>query len=78
VAGQLKDWWQGVVSAWHYGRGVSAYKHGRYAEAVKRFRMSAAVDPTNQDTKEWLVKSERAVASPPKSPKEPRTSKRLR
>jgi hypothetical protein len=68
VAGQLKDWWQGVMSAWQYGRGVSAYKHGRYVEAVKRFRMSAALDPTNKDTKEWIVKSERAVASP-QSPK---------
>jgi hypothetical protein len=29
--------------------------------------MSAAIDPSNQDTKEWIVKSERAAASP-KSP----------
>jgi hypothetical protein len=72
VVEQLREWWRGLNSAWHYGRGVSAYKHGRYTEAVKRFRMSAALDPGNQDTKEWILKSERAASSP-KSPQRTRT-----
>ncbi|MGH7899418.1 MAG: hypothetical protein ACREQQ_15795 [Candidatus Binatia bacterium] len=58
-----REWWRGVQAAWHYGRGKGAYKRGAYVEAAKRFRRSLELAPRNDDTKEWLRKSERAASS---------------
>ena len=56
------NWWQGVLAAWHYGRGMGAFKRGRHAQAVERLRRSDAIAPS-LETKAMIAKAERAVRS---------------
>ena len=53
------SWWNGVLAAWHYGRGMGAYKRGRYAQAVERLRRSDELEPS-LETKAMIAKAEKA------------------